>query len=64
MPAYYTRRKDDRKFLSYTIRLPAEMDGQLSKLCAGGKTKSRMLAEICERALRKPKLLVILMNSR
>lgn len=50
-----TRKKDNRTFSQYSIAIPSELDRIILKLAVNGKSKTKVLAEIVERVLRKKK---------
>jgi hypothetical protein len=48
-----TRYKDNKVFSLYSIAIPRELDWIVKKLAADGKSKTRVLSEICEQGLRR-----------
>jgi Trm5-related predicted tRNA methylase len=52
MPAAKTDVKGN-VWTQYNIRLPADLDKAILGLATNGKSKSRVLSELCEKALRK-----------
>ena len=52
MPAAKTDAKGN-VWTQYNIRLPAELDKAICNLATNGKSRSRVLSELCEKALRK-----------